>query len=284
MLPVTISMRDSTESINSLKEMGVTEANLQLFPEDLSNIAITINNIINIGFKIVSVHTPFNIGWKGYCFEDWMNEPIIERSLYLVQELAIALDIKELPTVIHCRLTPAELYKVKPILPRVRQVLESVPRVHLCLENVPGLNENLPKRYSELITALPTVVKALQKELPKVSMCFDVCHASITCRMIEVLQGYGLHRNQPIPELHDFLRMSDGTIALVHLANCRNLGDGEDHGTAFTDPKELDIILKILNRYCPQATVVLEVSESDYAERPNVKATLKCYSEINNNK
>ena len=74
---------------------------------------------------------------------------------------------------------------------------------------------------------------------------------------------------------------------IVHLSDTNGFGYGyKGHGAGFTEEDEslnrLKEYLNLIDKYCPNAKVVLEITEEDYKLRPDAISTFNHIKSIKN--
>ena len=276
-LPITITTSESDRKL--LKRFDVHEYNLMMTPADINDMNGSIAFIKSLNARCVSIHSPF-INKTAMNFEDYIVEP----ELYLkVVEYAkrVALVMHtQLPLVFHTNLT----YNTKKFIPffadKMRPMFAS--SLIICLENttdVPLAGESLKNDYR----AIPDIVGTFKVCLPDVSIgtCLDVCHATILCRYIAERKAIGSY-DASLRTFSDYSRAHGSDCRLIHLANTVAHGLNRSyHGQAFdpnkrSDVKALSTIMNNISTFNKNATVVLEVSDENYNDRPNVAITLEC--------
>lgn len=153
-------------------------------------------------------------------------------------------------------------------------LINSYPEVKVAIENIIPITENGETREGGFKTDNVELVKFLRQILhaeDRIFTVLDTCHAIVTDRTMQLC---GLPR---VP-LEMFFKENQDTIALVHLANVRNLGYRNfEHGIGFTSPEdahllnEIDSLYKQFGNNC---AVTIEVQERDYLERFEYQATV----------
>ena len=76
--------------------------------------------------------------------------------------------------------------------------------------------------------------------------------------------------------MEDYFRSYSPYLRLIHLANIKDFGMGNDHATAFTcdDREMLSDIMKLVLKYCnPNTLLTIETREDNYLECKNYITT-----------
>lgn len=153
-------------------------------------------------------------------------------------------------------------------------LINNYPTVKVAIENIIPITEKGETREGGFKTDNVQLVKFLRKILhaeDRIFTVLDTCHALVTDRTMKLC---GL----PSIPLKMFFEENQDTIALVHLANVRNLGYRRfEHGIGFTSPEDIFLLHEIVSlyeQYGHNCAVTIEVQEHDYLERFEYQATV----------
>lgn len=156
---------------------------------------------------------------------------------------------------------------------RFARLIHEYPNIRVAIENVIPITCLGETREGGFLTDNVELVKFLRKTLnieDRLFTVLDTCHAIVTDR---VMTRCGL----PSTPLKMFFEANQETIALIHLANVRNLGFGKfEHGVGFTSPEDkilLEEIEELYQLYGNNCDVTIEVHEHDYLNRHEYSAT-----------
>lgn len=277
-LPITITLTDA--DVELCLKNDIKEVNLMLMPTDVKKFFKTLKfietKLAKNDIEIVSVHSPFFKPKTPTRIEYVLHDlKTVKDTFSLAHDIGFLYENSDLPLVYHTDMCKSSSW----LIPKVGEVLDDILseyyKVRLCIENSTSIRDIDTEKQFEIV---PFVVKELNKYTDEyVYSCLDICHANVVCRTLKAV-GY----DKPY-ELSDYFKAFSDDCALIHLANTLNNGysDGE-HGCAFqpSDKAELKEILKLARKYTPEAKIVLEVSETDYVNRPDALRTLKTVQSI----
>lgn len=277
-LPVTTTVNN--EELAVFYKHNVKECNIHLLTDDLEmkNIKHTLQRLRNFPFKVVSFHTPAFDRDTYFCIEhiciDHRMGDALKKIEYLCQELNICV-----PVVVHSSLEKEFLYQAERIAYSTDMVLSECPHIILCLEN----NINFPQLghdFKEIPLMVPNLISAMNERMvSNVYSCLDICHANIIHQLCALFHANGVNDCE-VPTVDDYINAFAPSCRLIHLANTGSWGVKTGHGIGFNGAevnKLRNLLIKLTDKM-PKAKVVLEVSESDYVNRPNVDMTLKTLS------
>lgn len=231
--------------------------------------------------NVASVHTPL-LDSKELEIEDLADSNLkfpILKTMYLADVLASKYRHR-MPVVVHATSNIDKLKEAKDTLYRIIRELEVLlqlfPSVDICIENTIPLvaKGNRYETKNSFLYDNIEIVKFFRERLKtdRIYTVLDVCHALTSIRFMketEVLTGIETQN------LESFFKESAGLIKIVHLNNVIDLGlKPGQHGVPFdkdipSDVKLLDDVTTYINKYCPNANIVLEVCEDSYEENSN---------------
>lgn len=277
-LPMTVTTKD--KDISAFTDLGITECNWQLFNSDLLDPSKAVSTIQSYGIDVVSLHSPFNDKRIAPLLEYFDSSDFQERVLLAAEEICCLLD-KRLPIVFHSALPRYALDVVKRQAEALGPVLEKCPHLDILIENV-GMGYPLSYYIHDIPKAIPETVQEFNKYLPRpIYSCLDVCHTEIVDRVGKLIYKEGIIAEEP-PAILDFFKEFGASCRLVHFANTQGYGTLRNHGLGFglEDTEQLKTYLNLCKTYLPQAKIVLEISETDYATRPNLVKTIATLKHI----
>lgn len=160
----------------------------------------------------------------------------------------------------------------------LKKLFEVFPHVNIAIENTMPLfpdKGSFSTRNGFLFENVQ-IVNELKKQLPehayRIGTCLDICHAKGTIFTInKIYQGTNVEVD--IPTLDDYFEQNARVCSCIHFNNAKGLGEGENHGIAFTED-EINEVLNYYKKYNYTAPLVIEQSEIDYLNPQNLPFTL----------
>lgn len=287
-LPITITACET--DLDIVYSNGLGEVNLQLMNSDMDKSHQDWKKYLDElklrGARVVSIHSPFTTnqyGKRDACLiEDYEGSmeyynKILSHASYIASYYNETIDI-----VFHTRCCEGALNRLENLCELLNKALDAYSNVNILIENVPTGFGELDELHREHLL-VPDFVDAVNKRLKRpIYTVLDICHCLVNIRLADFLEDE--IPPMAMPKLEDYCIAQGERCHLVHLANCKRLGlKPSNHGTAFTagDITLLKCILTLISKYCPNAKIVLEVSEEDYTTRPAALTTLETLKKIN---
>lgn len=262
--------------INSRENLVHDGIEIQLLP-DFSNLSnIMIISSLNKSLKqIKAVHAPLKADAKEQdvcidlsCIAD-DDFKLFDKTCDLANRIGCK-NGKVIPVIIH---SAVDIHRDKfiKICIALSVLLEKYQHIEVIIENVPGDNDK-PLEIGSAY-ALPAIVKFIRNYIntDRVGLVLDTCHVLMRQSIYEQL-GFRYD------SMEDYFKAYRDSLRIVHLANIRNFGRGNDHAIAFT-PNDRDLFTKIMNlivKYTDDKTLItIETREEDYLKCDNYKTTKK---------
>lgn len=156
-------------------------------------------------------------------------------------------------------------------------LFELYPDVDIAVENSMLTSKNhirngvLSNDVPDFVVYFRSVVGEKYKN--RICSVLDICHASATIRMINLLYGRDIHFKEE-DSLEQYFKDFQHTCKIVHFNYLRDLGMQPNHGTSMTDT-EFRMCYGFYMKYLAEANLVVEMREFNYHNCINLRKTVK---------
>lgn len=229
-----------------------------------------------VGIKVRSIH--LNTDSSDMFLESiggWLRDEFVRTCLYVAEALG-SLYGEEVSIVTHTDLNGQNIKihdrTAESIIKTLIDFEKMYKHVNISVENLVPVyinNSGVLVVSSSFNVGNLEVVKYLREYgIENVYTTVDIAHIKMANNFIRLLKGAGvdveaLSYEKVLEENAEFCNN-------IHLADCVNLGmKREDHGVRFVDDLEMLSIVDSLLKTVPDASIVLEVIEDDYAYAHN---------------
>lgn len=258
------------------KRKGTKWVELHLIETDIDTAekrANIIHNMKEAGLEVRIVHTPIDRKFKLEGLATEYGSKIIEDNCILANEIGLLLG-KDINVVIHHELD-LETMKVWGIydlvIKKLDYLLKTYPNITIDLENETvyelfGGAFGLRNNYSNQNVY---VCEELRKDLrtDRIGLVLDICHALSSIRLLQHLVNEGICR--PLDLYEDYFKEYSKYLNIIHLANARDYGYGDNHGIGFYTDEDMELLKKIVGYIKEikfEGKLTLEVQEKDYLD------------------
>lgn len=198
--------------------------------------------------------------------------------------------------VVHSCMSMYDFMQFELLQERMVRILEELfvkyQWVELAIENAIPLEvgkkgQFIPRLCNGIYQDTSEIVRWLRERLgDRIGSVLDICHAMMTEKYLKVLlEAADIMELYPVSPVNDinldhFFRMHQGICKLIHFNNLQGNGYQKNHGVPFDKVEEVEVILKLYEKYRYQCPLTLEIREIDYQDCKNYRKTKRLIEEV----